>query len=170
MEPRAAHERVLYEKCMTAFESGSIAQQQLLAPETIELAPADAERVRQALPLLNELGFSIDAFGSDTFLIDALPVWVQHQPIEPLLYETARALAEGGRSKAAREGLAEIIMQTACAGAVRASDSLTEKAIEKLITDLAQTEMPYTSPRGRPTLIFTSYSELERSFHKNGSI
>ena len=170
MEPRAAHERVLYEKCMTAFESGSIAQQQLLAPETIELAPADAERVRQALPLLNELGFSIDAFGSDTFLIDALPVWVQHQPIEPLLYETARALAEGGRSKAAREGLAEIIMQTACAGAVRASDSLTEKAIEKLITDLAQTEMPYTSPRGRPTLIFTSYSELERSFQKNGSI
>jgi DNA mismatch repair protein MutL len=170
MEPRAAHERVLYEKCMTAFESGSIAQQQLLAPETIELAPADAERVRQALPLLNELGFSIDAFGSDTFLIDALPVWVQHQPIEPLLYETARALAEGGRSKAARAGLAELIMQTACAGAVRASDSLTEKAIEKLITDLAQTEMPYTSPRGRPTLIFTSYSELERSFHKNGSI
>ena len=170
MEPRAAHERVLYEKCMTAFESGSIDQQQLLAPETIELAPADAERVRQALPLLNELGFSIDAFGSDTFLIDALPVWVQHQPIEPLLYETARALAEGGRSKAAREGLAEIIMQTACAGAVRASDSLTEKAIEKLITDLAQTEMPYTSPHGRPTLIFTSYSELERSFQKNGSI
>ncbi|MAW40445.1 MAG: hypothetical protein CMF27_05960 [Kiritimatiellaceae bacterium] len=170
MEPRAAHERVLYEKCMTAFESGSIDQQQLLAPETIELAPADAERVRQALPLLNELGFSIDAFGSDTFLIDALPVWVQHQPIEPLLYETARALAEGGRSKAAREGLAEIIMQTACAGAVRASDSLTEKAIEKLITDLAQTEMPYTSPCGRPTLIFTSYSELERSFQKNGSI
>ena len=170
MEPRAAHERVLYEKCMTAFESGSIDQQQLLAPETIELAPADAERVRQALPLLNELGFSIDAFGSDTFLIDALPVWVQHQPIEPLLYETARALAEGGRSKAAREGLAEIIMQTACAGAVRTSDSLTEKAIEKLITDLAQTEMPYTSPCGRPTLIFTSYSELERSFQKNGSI
>ena len=155
---------------MPACEPGSTPQQQPPAPEPIDLAPADAERVRQALPLLNELGFSIDAFGSDTFLIDALPVWVQHQPIEPLLYETARALAEGGRSKAAREGLAEIIMQTACAGAVRTSDSLTEKAIEKLITDLAQTEMPYTSPHGRPTLIFTSYSELERSFQKNGSI
>ena len=58
-------------------------------------------------------------------------------------------------------------MQTACAGAVRASDSLTDKAIEKLITDLAQTEMPYTSPRGRPTLIFTSYSELEALFPEN---
>ena len=170
MEPRAAHERVLYEKYMTAFTSGSVTQQQLLTPETIELTPTDAERVSQAIPLLNELGFSIDAFGSNTFLIDALPVWVQHQPLEPLLYETARALAEGGRSKAAREGLADIIMQTACAGAVRASDSLTDNAIEKLITDLAQTEMPYTSPRGRPTLIFTSYSELERSFQKTSSI
>ena len=170
MEPRAAHERVLYEKYMTAFASGSVTQQQLLTPETIELTPADAERVSQAIPLLNELGFSIDAFGSDAFLIDALPIWVQHQPLEPLLYETARALAEGGRSKAAREGLADIIMQTACAYAVRASDSLTDKAIEKLITDLAQTEMPYTSPRGRPTLIFTSYSELERSFQKTRSI
>ncbi|MFL2832244.1 MAG: DNA mismatch repair endonuclease MutL [Coraliomargaritaceae bacterium] len=170
MEPRAAHERVLYEKCMTAFESGSVTQQKLLTPEAIELTPTDAERVRQAIPLLNKLGFSIDAFGSDTFLIDALPVWVQHQPIEPLLYETARALAEGGRSKATREGLADIVMQTACAGAVRASDSLTNEAIEKLIADLAKTEMPYTSPRGRPTLIFTSYSELERSFHKNSSV
>jgi DNA mismatch repair protein MutL len=170
MEPRAAHERVLYEKYMTAFESGSVTQQQLLAPETIELTPMDAERVSQAIPLLNELGFSIDAFGSNTFLIDALPVWVQHQPLESLLYETARALAEGGRSKAAREGLADIIMQTACACAVRASDSLTDKAIEKLITDLARTEMPYTSPHGRPTLIFTSYSELERSFQKTSSI
>ena len=170
MEPRAAHERVLYEKYMTAFASGSVTQQQLLAPETIELTPTDAERVSQAIPLLNELGFSIDAFGSDTFLVDALPVWVQHQPLEPLLYETARALAEGGRSKAAREGLADIIMQTACACAVRASDSLTDNAIEKLITDLAQTEMPYASPRGRPILIFTSYSELERSFQKTSSI
>ncbi len=167
MEPRAAHERVLYEKCMHAFQHATIPQQQLLTPETITLPPADANRLQEALPLMEELGFSISSFGGDAFLVDALPIWVQHQPIEPLLLETARALAEGGRQSATREAFADTLIKTACAGAVRTSDTLTDEAIEKLVEDLARTEMPYTSPRGRPTLIFTSYTELERSFKKN---
>ena len=167
MEPRAAHERVLYEQFMHAFQHATIPQQQLLTPETITLPSADANRLHNALPHMEELGFGISSFGGDTFLVDALPIWIQHQPIEPLLLETARALAEGGRRSAAREALADTIIKTACAGAVRASDTLTDEAIEKLVHDLARTEMPYTSPRGRPTLIFTSYTELERSFKKS---
>ena len=41
---------------------------------------------------------------------------------------------------------------------------LSNEEAEKLVGALAATRMPYTCPRGRPTMIFTSYRELERKF------
>jgi len=167
MEPRAAHERVLFDKFMTAAREHTVRKQGLLAPETIDLLPADAQIVHRHIELLQELGFGISAFGGDTFIIDALPVYVQEGPVEALLVDIARELEKAGKKRGARELVQERIAQAACQTAVRAKDGLSEKEIEKLVADLAKTEMPYTSPRGRPTLTFTSFTELNRKFHRD---
>ena len=166
MEPRAAHERVLFEKFMRAVHRHEVKKQGLLVPETIELLPSDALIVRRHLDVLEELGFGISEFGGDTFIVDALPVFVQSEPAETLLVEMVREIEKAGKKRAARELILEQIAQAACQTAVRSKDRLTEKEIEKLVADLAETEMPYTSPRGRPTLIFTSFSELDRKFSR----
>ena len=41
---------------------------------------------------------------------------------------------------------------------------LTREEIEDLVMQLAKTEMPYTCPHGRPTLIHTSFQELAKKF------
>ncbi len=46
----------------------------------------------------------------------------------------------------------------------RINPSLSEAEIEQLVIDLAKAEMPYTCPHGRPTIIFTSFTELNRKF------
>jgi DNA mismatch repair protein MutL len=167
MEPRAAHERVIFEKFMNAVRAHSVQKQGLLAPETVELLPADAMAVRAHLEVLQELGFGVSAFGGDTFIIDALPVYVQDGPAESLLVEIARELEKAGKQRGARELVQERIAQAACQTAVRTGDQLTDAAIEKLVSDLAKTDMPYTSPRGRPTLIYTSFKELDRKFSRD---
>jgi DNA mismatch repair protein MutL len=58
----------------------------------------------------------------------------------------------------------EAIAQAACKAAVKARDHLTLAEVEQLVVALAATEMPYTCPHGRPTLIYTSFAELERKF------
>jgi DNA mismatch repair protein MutL len=166
MEPRAAHERVLYEKFMRAVRTHTVQKQGLLAPETVELLPVDAMAVRAHLEMLQELGFGVSAFGGDTFIVDALPVYVQDGPAESLLVEIARELEKAGKRRGARELVQERIAQAACQTAVRTKDQLTDAAIEKLVSDLAKTDMPYTSPRGRPTLIYTSFKELDRKFSR----
>ena len=166
MEPRAAHERVLFEKFMAAIRRHSIQKQGLLVPETIDLLPSDAQVVRENIQILEELGFGVSGFGGDTFMVDALPVYVQDGPAESLLVEIARELEKAGKKRGARELVHERIAQAACQTAVRAKDQLSEKEIEKLVADLAKTEMPYTSPRGRPTLIYTSFTELNRKFSR----
>ncbi len=167
MEPRAAHERVLFEKFMAAAHKHTLQKQGLLAPETIELLPSDAQTVRDHLDVLQELGFGVSEFGGDTFIIDALPIYVQDGPAELLLVEIARELERSGKKCGTRELIQEKIAQAACQTAVRIKDQLTELEIEALVDDLAKTEMPYTSPRGRPTLIYTSFTELDRKFSRD---
>ncbi len=167
MEPRAAHERVLYEKFMAAAHRHAVPKQGLLAPETIDLLPSDAQIVRDQLDVLKELGFGISEFGGDTFLVDSLPVFVQNEPAETLLVEIVRELEKAGKKRGARELVQQQIAQAACQTAVRTKDQLSDAAIERLVSDLAKTEMPYTSPRGRPTLIYTSFSELDRKFSRD---
>jgi DNA mismatch repair protein MutL len=167
MEPRAAHERVLFEKFMTAAHKNSIQKQGLLTPETVDLLPTDAQTVRYHIEMLQELGFGVSEFGSDTFIIDALPVYVQDGPVESLLTEIARELEQAGKKRGSRELIQERIAQAACQTAIRIKDQLTDAEIEQLVADLAKTEMPYTSPRGRPTLIYTSFTELNRKFNRN---
>ena len=167
MEPRAAHERVLFEKFMRAARSHAVQKQGLLAPETVDLPPADAMTVRAHLDVLQELGFGVSEFGSDTFLVDALPVYVHEGAAESLLVEIAHELERAGKQRGARELVQEKIAQAACQTAVRTKDQLSDKEIEKLVSDLAKTDMPYTSPRGRPTLIYTSFRELDRKFSRD---
>ena len=47
---------------------------------------------------------------------------------------------------------------------MKAHDRLTLEEIERLVIELAGTEMPYTCPHGRPTLIHMSFGELNRKF------
>ena len=166
METRAAHERVLFEKFMKAARQHAIKQQGLLVPETIEMLPSDALILRENLSILSELGFGIADFGSDSFLVDSLPVYIQNGSVETMLVEIVRSLEKIGKNRVAREMIQEQIAQTACQTAVRFKEKLSEKEIEKLVSDLAKTEMPYTSPRGRPTLVFTSFTELDRKFNR----
>ena len=166
IEPQSAHERILFEKFMKAVQLKQALKQRLLTPEKIELSAMDADHVRQAIPLLNELGFDIAEFGGDSFIIDALPIWVGQQPINALIINAARAVAESGKQAAIRESLAENVIRVACSGAVRSKDQLTRDKMEKLILELSETKMPYISPSGKPTVLFKSYTELDGLFKR----
>jgi DNA mismatch repair protein MutL len=168
MDPQAAHERVLFEKFMHDLTAGKPSRQGLLTPEAIELMPADAEALRRHLPVLDEMGFGISDFGQDTFIVDALPVHLQNGSPIVILSGIARALEKSGAAtRATREALRETVAQAACRTSIKAKDNLSPEAIERLVGDLAKTEMPYTCPHGRPTLIFTSFAELNRKFGKS---
>jgi DNA mismatch repair protein MutL len=164
MDPHAAHERVLFERFMRDVADGKVASQSLLMPETVEMNPRDAVRVRQHLAMLKDMGFGISEFGGDSFVVDALPACFGEAPARPMLIEVSSELEKAGSRGRKGRWEEESVAQAACRAAVRARDKLTLEEIEQLVVDLARTEMPYTCPHGRPTLIFTSFSELDRKF------
>ena len=103
----------------------------------------------------------IAEFGGDTFVIDVLPACLESGAPAALVAEIAAHLDEAGAGRAPRE---EQAMRAACHAAVKASQPLDAIQIDALLEQLIRTEMPYTCPHGRPTLIHISLQELNRKF------
>jgi len=165
VDPCAARERVLYERLMSDHQTdGQTVSQQLLLPETVQLAPADAARLRKHLQVVQEMGFGIADFGSDHFLVEALPDILGGVSCRELLGNIAHDLENAGTRRGSEKWREELVAKAACRTASVGTGTLSNEEAERLVTALAATRMPYTCPRGRPTMIFTSYRELERKF------
>jgi len=165
LDPRAAHERVLYERLLEAEKDGAVKSQRLLLPETVKLPPEDAARVRRHLALLQSMGFGVDDFGDDHFVIDALPEEVRAAPRRELLLDIAHDLETAGARRGSEKWREEAVVRAACRAAVAGRQSeLAPQELAQLVSDLARCRMPYTCPRGRPTMILTPYRELARKF------
>jgi DNA mismatch repair protein MutL len=164
MDPHAAHERVLFEQFMKDVNNRQIESQSLLLPVTVELDIRDALRVRQQADLFKTMGFGISEFGGDTFVIDALPSYFSGADPKSLLIEIAHGLEQAGGRGGSGRWREESIAQSACKASVKAKDHLSLEEIERLVVDLSKTDMPYTCPHGRPTLVFASFHEINRKF------
>jgi len=164
VDPRAARERVLYERLMSDEGSGERLSQKLLLPETVQLAPADSARLRKYLKVVQEMGFGIEEFGGDHFIVESLPDALGSVSCRELLGNIAHDLENAGVRRGSDKWREEIVAKAACRAAAGADETLTSERAERLVKELAATRMPYTCPRGRPTMIFTSYRELERKF------
>ncbi len=160
----SAHERVVYERLLRSAAFAESPAQALLLPQTVALGPVEAERVRSFLPVFSDMGFDIEDFGGDTFLVRSLPESLQNVPAKTLLQDTASAIAEAGREKARAHWREELVAAAAARAAVRAGKRLDERELSPLLLELAACRLPYVSPSGRPTMLFTSSRELDRRF------
>jgi DNA mismatch repair protein MutL len=166
MDPRASHERVLYDRFMRSVIAESVQVQNLLLPESVEMPARDAARIRRNIEIFQNMGFGMSEFGGNSFVVDALPACFDGVPVGELLTDMARSLEEAG-SRGGAHAKEDAVAQAACRVAVGTRQRLTLAEIERLVVDLAACEMPYTSPRGRPTLIFTSFNELHKKFGRS---
>lgn len=162
LNPKAARERIVFEELLNSKTAPL--SQQLLLPETIKLSPPDFARIKGALKEICAMGFQVEEFGENTIKIDAIPQACSDSNPAALLLTIAEDLAEGGirRGERWRE---EIIAKSVAKTFAGASLNLTKDAAIKLVEELASCKTPYISPRGKPTMIFTSSRELARKFN-----
>ncbi len=167
IHPRAARERIAYERLLGRIPSDATTRQPLLIPETCRLAPADFARLQAALPVLAEMGFTIEPFGQDTFKIDAVPQLLGKLAPAAILATIARDLAEGGTARSGARWREELIAKSIAASYAGAATTMTEAGARQLVEELCACKMPYVDPRGKPNLIFTSTRELARKFARD---
>ena len=165
IDQHAAHERILYEKMMAerAQHGGSIPRQQLLAPLTVHIGEQYAGVIAGHLAELNSVGFAVEPFGGNTFIIRAVPALLSNLEPQHLLEEVLEGLAhhENKVTATAEERMITTICKRA---AIKGGQILSVKEMRTLIRQLEATDSPRTCPHGRPTMLHLSADQLASRF------
>lgn len=167
VDQHAAHERVLFEHYLNQRQE-AVPSQTLLEPAVVEFSAADARLVSAQLPLLKDLGFQVENFGTHTFLVRSIP-----QVLSGITPAAAlRVLVEDfeeDETPLQAEQEAKIIARICKRAAVKAGQVLSPDEQRALLTDLENCQAPRTCPHGRPTMIHLSVDLLERQFGRRGA-
>ncbi|HKZ64875.1 MAG TPA: DNA mismatch repair endonuclease MutL [Chitinophagaceae bacterium] len=160
---QAAHERVLYDRLKEAAQGKPISTQRSMFPATIELAPADAMILEELMDDLQELGYMIEPFGKNTFVIQGTPADLdagnEKHVIDLLIEQYKHFNPDMKFSK--RE---KLIRALARQQAIRTGIRLTEREMRNLVQDLFTSEQPNATPDGNPTYLEFKQEQLERLF------
>jgi DNA mismatch repair protein MutL len=160
---QSAHERVLYEQLKAAAHGKPIATQRSMFPVTLELAPADAAILEEIIADLQQLGYMIEPFGKNSYVIQGTPADTiqgnEKNTIDALLEQYKHFSNELKFSK--RE---KLVRSLAKQQAIKAGIRLTEREMRQLVNDLFACEQPNTTSDGNPTYLEFKQEQLERIF------
>ncbi|MEA2008249.1 MAG: DNA mismatch repair endonuclease MutL [Chloroflexota bacterium] len=166
IDQHAAHERVLFEKFLAARED-TIPSQALLESVTVEFSPAAAGLLEEKLPLLGKLGYEVETFGPNAFVVRAIPAMFAELTPEAALRAVVEDLEVDETPLESR--IEEKIIARVCKrAAVKAGQTLSAEEQKALLRDLEACHSPRTCPHGRPTMIHLSVDLLERRFGRTG--
>ncbi|MEP7231068.1 MAG: DNA mismatch repair endonuclease MutL [Ginsengibacter sp.] len=158
-----AHERVLYERFTNAMKGKPLSIQRSLFPVTLELAPADSVLLKELLPDLYLLGYQVEPFGNNTFVIQGSPADVtdgnEKAALENMLEQYKHFSMDVTFNK--RE---KLLRSMAWQQSVKAGTLLSRDEVKNLVEDLFNCEISNTTPTGKPVFLEFKKGELEKMF------
>ncbi len=166
IDQHVAHERVLYERLTQMRQSQPRASQRLTEPFSLSLGAAEAALLRQRLEDFAALGWEIEAFGRDAFLVRSVPVYASRRAWEALLRDMVDELVHQSVARRLVVQRDHVTITNACKMAVKAGDPLTLEEMEGLIAQLADTQNPHFCPHGRPAIVTIPLHEIDRQFKR----
>ena len=164
IDQHVAHERVLFEDALLAFDSTPLSAQTLLFPEILEFSIDEYSVLLDILPYLEKLGFRMKENGQNKILLEAIPSdmgWGNENSVIRDIID--HYVANREKSSSYVENLAASF---ACHAAVKAGDSLTIEEMQVLVNRLFATKHPYYCPHGRPIIVQLSLEELDQRFER----
>ncbi len=162
---QSAHERVLYEKFLNAVSGKPLPTQQGLFPGTITLATADAVMLLELLPDIKALGYAIEPFGKDTFIIHGTPAGMETGNEKKILENMLEHCKHSGSEKVfpLRE---KMIRSLAWQQSVKPGTALSETEMRSLMESLFLCDQPNMTPNGKPVFVEFKKEYLEKVFGK----
>lgn len=160
-----AHERILYEKYSVAAHGTQMATQKSMFPVSLELVPSDAALLQEILPELQMIGYLIEPFGNNTFVIQGTPADVmqgnEKHSLELLIEQFKHFSSDIKFSK--REKLVRCMARQQ---AIKSGQTLQPKEMIALVEELFTCNTPNVTPTGSPTYVEFKEDYLDRMFQR----
>jgi DNA mismatch repair protein MutL len=164
IDQHAAHERVRYEELMDQYENEKKSIQPLLVPLQMEFSSNEAQIIGENLNVFQELGFEIENFGGNTFIVNEVPGFLAAEDLDTVVKGVLDDMINEKSPTKFQGKTEEIINYMSCRSAIKFGQALKMEEMQELVKQLEKLKRPYTCPHGRPTMISLTLSELEKMF------
>lgn len=164
VDMHAAHERIVYERMKSAWESDGLRSQPLLVPVTLSLSEAEVDIAEERADVFSKLGFSVERMGQESIVIREVPVALSRSDVSLLVRDVLSDMKVYGTSNRIEESINELLGTMACHGSVRANRQLTLPEMNALLRDMEATERSGQCNHGRPTYVQMTMNELDKLF------
>lgn len=168
IDQQAAHERILFEQYRSRTDKHAGGSQQKLFPQTLEYNPSDAEVIRELNTELHSLGFDLNEFGKNTFILHGTPADLGDENASELIEKIIEEYRSSQGSKTLMSEMKKDLVARSLAKnlSVKAGEVLTQEEMDHMVDSLFACQQPYASPSGKPTLITIGLDELDKKFKK----
>ena len=161
IDQHRAHLRILFEEYLEKMRNHKWHSQGMLFPEIIKLSLADGEVMRQILPELSELGFSLTDLGGGSFSVDGIPAGIEGLDATTMLPHLLEIAKENtGRPK--DEIDTALALALAKASAIPQGQVLGNDEMESLVNRLFTCSNVNLTPDGSPILCILPQEEIDR--------
>lgn len=164
VDMHAAHERITYERMKVAMDGEGLKRQPLLVPLTLMVSERESAIVQDCAQELAEMGLVLEALGTDSIVVRAVPALLGRGDAEQLTRDVLADLVEHGTTERLTRARDELLGTMACHGSVRANRRLSLSEMNQLLRDMEETERSGQCNHGRPTWIEQTLGELDGLF------
>jgi len=162
VDQQSAHERILYEKFCSALEKSPILSQQKLFPRTIVVNSSDYDVLIEILPKIKLLGFDINEFGKNTFVVNGIPSEMQNCDEQEMIESI---IEQYKNSRTDNTQVNHILsLNLAKRTSIKTGLKLNGEEMRTLIDQLFACSNPKYSPDGKPCILTLSLEEISRLF------
>jgi DNA mismatch repair protein MutL len=166
IDQHLAHERILFEKFMGSLSSGQGISQQKLFPHMMELQASDAMLLHELLPGLLVLGFDINHFGNNSFIINGSPAGMEREDPARLI-ESLLEQYKKDESELKLDTKVKLARSLASALAIPYGKRLGRVEMRHLVDELFACSLPETAVSGKSILSIIGGEELQSRFKKS---
>lgn len=161
---QTAHERILYEHYQKIFHKGKPTIQKELFPRTFELSPDKSIILKEILDKVNALGFEMEDFGHNAFIIHGTPIGLDTNI--DLVDLVNGIIHDYTENKDLGIGIEESLSRSmAASSGLKRNRRLEKEEMVSLTEQLFDCMMPHNSPNGKKCFIIIEQNELIKRFN-----
>ena len=161
IDKHALHERIIYEKLKR--EQGKKYAQYLLEPAAVKLTREQSMALIENKDTMNEAGFEIDDFGSDTVLVRSAPSFIDAFDVAATVEEMAEHILSNNK-EIESEYTDWLYHNIACRSAIKGGDTSSPEELMRLYNMMEEDPSYRYCPHGRPTSMVVSKYKIEKQF------
>lgn len=162
LDQNLAHQRILYERYLRNLKNNTEMVQRQLFPISLKISKDKIDLFEELTPQLKPIGFDVQSFGGDTFVVHGIPVGFDDKDIQQVMEELMHQyISNLDLDISKNENLARSM---ALGAAIKKGQKLNKEEMRAIVDELFACEIPYTSPGGKKCFVKFEISDLEKQF------